>query len=121
MPTFVEKNMEVFHVASMRAGKIFNETWKIQRACIENSYKTSMQHAKFLKFQRILRNLIKHAKDLKKNIYEFYKIFKRQSKFFILYQPIRQTKLAVTLDAPIHNLSETEKAYNSQFRTLATF
>ena len=29
------KNMEVFRVASMRAGKIFEKTWKIQRACIE--------------------------------------------------------------------------------------
>ena len=43
------KNMVVFHVASMVAGKIVDKTWKIQKACIENFYKTSMQHVKFSK------------------------------------------------------------------------
>ena len=44
-----KKNMEVFYVASMRAGKIFDKTWKIQKACIKNVCKTSMQHANFSK------------------------------------------------------------------------
>ena len=62
--SLVEKNMEIFHVASMRAGKIFDKTWKIQsmhRKFLQN--KTSMQHAKFPKLQRILRNFIELVKE----------------------------------------------------------
>ena len=51
--TLVEKDMDVFHVESMRAGKAFDEKWKIQRKCIKHFYKTSMQHAKFFKTSQI--------------------------------------------------------------------
>ena len=43
----------------MRACKSFDETWKIQRACIENFCKTSVQHAKFSKTSKKFTKLYK--------------------------------------------------------------
>ena len=63
------KSAEVFHVGSMCAGKIFDETWKIQKGCIESFYKTSMQPAKFSKTSKNFRR--KTFKILQK----FHKIF----------------------------------------------
>ena len=54
--------------ALMRADKIFDETWKIQRACLKNLCKTSMQHAKFSKTAKSFKNSKKHFIEFHKNI-----------------------------------------------------
>ena len=43
-----EKNMEVLHVASMRADNFFENMENSES--IENSHKTYMQHGKFSRF-----------------------------------------------------------------------
>ena len=63
--TLVEK-MEIFHVASMRAGEIFDKTWKGQRACIENFWQNI--HAK--------------CKNLWQNILATCKIFQNFKDFY---------------------------------------
>ena len=56
--------MEVFHVASMRAGKNFDTTWKNQRASIEFFFtKCPCNMQGFEKLQRIFRNFVKHVEE----------------------------------------------------------
>ena len=51
--------MDVFHAASMRAGKIYDETWKIQEAFIEKFCRTFMHQAKFSKISKNSTKLYK--------------------------------------------------------------
>ena len=73
--------MEVFHVASMRAGRICDEAWKIQKACIKKFLQNFHATCKFLQnfkqFYEILYNMLKNFRKLSKNFTEFYKIFQK--------------------------------------------
>ena len=88
--------MEVFHVALMRAGKIFDKSWKIHRAFIESCYKTSSQHVKFSKisknftklYENMLKNFRKTSNKLTKTCKIFRKVYKKSPKGnsnFIVY------------------------------------
>ena len=57
------KNMEIFDVSSIRAGKVFDKTWKIQRARIEIFTKHPCNMQNFPKLQRILRKFIKNVTE----------------------------------------------------------
>ena len=96
------KNMEVFHVALMRAGKIFDKLWKIQRACINKIYKTSTQYVKLsetsknvTKFHKtcwiFLENYLRILKKFKKCSGELYKKFHAfYKKFYELYKKFHE-------------------------------
>ena len=58
--------------------KILDKTWKIHRACIENFYKTSMQHAKFSKNSK---NFTKFDETCWKTLEKHLRILQKKSKW----------------------------------------
>ena len=114
-----------FHVASMRAGKTFDEIWISHET--ESFYKTSMQHAIFPKLPKKLRFLKKCSRILEKHprvftefdqiFQEFHKLLKKFSRkgnsIFIKYRSIHGNELALSLYEPIHNQFDSEKLSNS--------
>ena len=71
-----------FSVASMRAGKILDKTWKIQRAYIKNFCKTSMQHAKFSKISKNLTEVVSHLKEFYTKNLKYYRKLPKGNSFF---------------------------------------